>query len=423
MISAAARVWRLRLLGVAFLGVLALLLGLAVAVYQKKFVDIVPVTLRTGRVGSQLAAPGDVKLRGLIVGEIRRTTSDGTGARIEIALKPQMVELIPANVEARILPKTLFGEKFVDLIIPATPAADHIAAGDVITEDRSRTAIETERVFENLLPLLQAVEPAKLNSSLSAVATALQGRGDALGDNLVRAGTYFRGLNPSLPTLTEDLARLADVARSYDASAPDLLRFLANSSVTARTLTEKSDALAAFLAGTTGFASTATDLLAEQGDRMIRLADVSRPTLETAARYSPMFPCLLRGLTEMVPLASETFGGTQGPYLHITLEVIDQRGGYQPGVDLPKYEADPGPRCYGLPQPGEVDKGPGAGSGQTIAAGSFLDGVTGSVGTPEEKARVARVAGPVMGVTAADVPDIATLLLGPMMRGTQVGLA
>ena len=313
------RTGRHRLLGVAFLGVLALLLGLAIAIYQKRFVEVVPVTLRTGRVGNQLAAPGDVKLRGLIVGEIRDTTSDGTGARIEIALDPDTVELIPANVEARILPKTLFGEKFVDLIIPATPSTQHIAAGDEISEDRSRTAIETERVFEDLLPLLQAVEPAKLNTSLSAVATALEGRGDALGDNLVRAGTYFRGLNPSLPALTDDLARLADVARSYDASAPDLLRFLANSSVTARTLQDKSDVLADFLEGTTGFAATATDLLQEQGDRMIRLADVSRPTLETLARYSPMFPCLLRGLTEMVPLASETFGGSQGPYLHITL--------------------------------------------------------------------------------------------------------
>ena len=40
-----------------------------------------------------------------------------------------MVGLIPANVTARLLPKTLFGERFVDLVSPqagdaATPIRD-----------------------------------------------------------------------------------------------------------------------------------------------------------------------------------------------------------------------------------------------------------------------------------------------------------
>ena len=61
----------------------------------------------------------------MIVGEVRSVSSDGRKATIDLALQPRTVGLIPANVSARLLPKTLFGEKFVDLVLPpaALPAA------------------------------------------------------------------------------------------------------------------------------------------------------------------------------------------------------------------------------------------------------------------------------------------------------------
>lgn len=40
--------------------------------------------------------------------------------------------------------------------------------------------------MNDLLPLLRTVQPGKLNATLSAFATALEGRGDRIGDNLTR---------------------------------------------------------------------------------------------------------------------------------------------------------------------------------------------------------------------------------------------
>ena len=80
---------------------------------------------------------------------------------------------------ARIVPKTLFGEKYVALQVPADPSARSIRAGDVISE--SRVAIEVERVLSDLYPLLRTVQPAQLNYTLTALADALEGRGDAVG--------------------------------------------------------------------------------------------------------------------------------------------------------------------------------------------------------------------------------------------------
>ena len=111
----------LRTYGVVFLLVLALLVGLSVAIYQKKFTDVVRVTLETDRVGNQLAPPADVKLRGMIVGEVRAVSSDGRKATIDIALKPRTVGLIPANVGHGCCPRRFSARSSSTSCCPAVP--------------------------------------------------------------------------------------------------------------------------------------------------------------------------------------------------------------------------------------------------------------------------------------------------------------
>lgn len=123
-----AKVLRLRLYGLVFIAVLALLLSLAVAVYQQAFTPVVRITLEADSLGNQLDPRADVKLRGLLVGEVRAVRADGEKATLDIALKPEHVAHIPADVHARLLPKTLFGEKYVDLVAPRGTNARAIRA-------------------------------------------------------------------------------------------------------------------------------------------------------------------------------------------------------------------------------------------------------------------------------------------------------
>lgn len=415
----------LRTYGVVFLLVLGLLIGLTVAVYNKTFVDVVTVSLETNRAGNQLAPPADVKLRGMIVGEVREVRSDGEKATLELALTPETAGLIPADVSARLLPKTLFGEKYVDLQLPARPSGERIAEGDVITQDRTATAIELETVLDNLLPLLRTIQPAKLNATLNALATALEGRGERLGENLELVDGYFTELNPKLDTLKTDISGMADVAEIYADAAPDLARMLRNFSVSSRTVAEKSQAYAGFLAGTAGFATTTREFLAENEQRIIQVNAVGRPTMELLARYSPEYPCLLAGLTQSNDFIGKTFANGE---LHITLEVVRSRPGYQPG-EYPRWGENRGPECYGLPSPprpwpGNVfddgTKAPSSGSVVPGFAAGLVDPAIGHSGTAEEQRVVDALVAPQMGVSAREVPDLATLLFGPMARGTAV---
>jgi virulence factor Mce-like protein len=414
-----------RAAGIAFLLVLALVVAFAIGAYAKVFTPVVRVTLETDRIGNQMQELADVKIRGVLVGEVRSVRSDGATATLDLALDPDHVEMIPAGVEARLLPKTLFGEKFVSLVVPDQATDGHIRAGDVITQDRSATAIELERVLDDMLPLLQAVPPQDLALTLNALSTALEGRGQRLGENATLVNDYFTELNPEMPTIKADISGLADVASLYADAAPDLLRILRAQTVTTATLVEKQDVLASFLAGTAGFATTTDQVLTENEARIIRLGEVSRPTLEVLAKYSPNYPCFLRGLVEWEPRIREAFADNG---LSITLEVVPQRPPYRPGEE-PAFEEDRMLGCYGLPNPqvpfaGEINRDGSDNGGHKYALSrvpsALLGPTSGVAGSPEEQAVVGGLLGPQLGKEPTAVPDIATLLWGPVARGTEV---
>lgn len=421
---------RERAYGVAFLLVVALGVTLSVATFEKVFTDVVTVSLRTDRIGSQMQEAADVKIRGVIVGEVRSISSAPDGATLTLALDPVSVDLVPATVSARLLPKTLFGERFVDLVVPEGEAGRAIREGDVIPQDRTSVAIELERVFEELLPLLRTVRPEKLAATLNALATALDGRGQKLGENLVLVNRYFTELNPQMPLIQADISGLADLASTYAEAAPDLLRAANALRTTNTTIVEKKDQLAGFLAGTAGFANTTAEFLEKNDDRIIQVGRVQRPTLAVLAKHAPVYPCLARGLVNWIPRAEGIFANGQ---FHITLETPPQRSGYRPGQE-PAWNDDRGPNCRGLPNPSGSQRNPrgavtfadGSGGAARSALPSALLAPTGlAVGNVDSGLAGTEAEQQVVAIALAsegggEPSALTTLLAGPMLRGKVV---
>jgi phospholipid/cholesterol/gamma-HCH transport system substrate-binding protein len=399
---------RRRVAGVAFLLVISALVYLTVLMYQKAFTPVVMVSLEADRVGNQLSAHADVKLRGIVVGEVRDVSSRGEGATVQLALDPDKTEQIPANVTAQLLPKTLFGEKYVALGLPASRSGEVIEDGDVITQDRSSTAIETAQALDDLLPVLQSLHPDDLSTALNALSTALRDRGDRLGRSFATTAAYLRRFNPSVPQLGADMAALADVADTLGEATPDLLRTLDNLASSSRFLVQERAELDEFLATTRSFTASAQDLLDRSEKSLIRLAVDSQAPLQLFARYAPEYPCLLEALRKYDPIVSKTFGGAL-PGLHITVEATMDNGPYVPGQE-PKYRDTRGPDCWGLPNP-------------KMPAGDdkFDDGYRTETSTSSDA--LSLVMAPLLGVPPSEVPDLAGLLLGPIAGGSTVGLA
>jgi phospholipid/cholesterol/gamma-HCH transport system substrate-binding protein len=437
-----------RLLGLAFVALLLASAGGAVLVYRKAFTPVTWVTLRTDHTGNQLNDGAEVRLRGVVVGEVRGISSDGQGATLRLALTPTLAARVPAAVTARLLPMTLFGEKYIELVAPpnASSGTAPLSTGAVIDQDHSSTAVELERVLDEALPLLRAIHPDKLAATLGALAYALDGRGQALGRDIVTLHRVLTRLTAELPAVTDDVRRLASVLDTYEGAADDLLAVLRDLTVSARTLSQSRDQLAALLADAADLGDSATGFLARHGDQLITLGRVTSPVLDLLAVYAPEYPCLLRGVVALQPRAEQVFAGGQ---FHITLEITRDNGRYIAGRDTPVYGAHTGPDCRGLPDPAtpapevRVDdgyRGPGMGGHADVATGladavgphdvagshSVAVGPAGAAmgfaGAAEERDLIRSLVAAATGARTDDVPDLAVLLWGPLLRGTVVNL-
>ena len=422
-------------LGVVFLALVVLSVYLTYAVFTKKFSEYDELTLKTSKIGLQLPQRADVKIRGVIVGEVLKIESAGDGAELTLGIYRDQTETIPADVTGSIVPKTLFGEKYVSLV-PESEDGASIQAGAVI--ERTAVATEVEEVLSDLYPLLTTVQPAKINMTLNAIATALEGRGDQLGENLETVDSYLKRLNPQIPALVEDLRLTAEVSDIYADVLPEVGTILENTVTTTGTLEDRSTQLNALFTNVSNFSDSARTFLDDNEDNLIRLGDVSAAQLRVLSRYSTEFPCLLEGIVTAGDRQAEAFRGFT---LHIILETLpNQPRSYGP-QDVPRFGDDRGPSCINLPNPpgsqanpvrrqpdftDGVDEPTGKGTSRVAPFSAGLDtslfGIPGYAGSSAEADLLRELLAPGLGTTATDVPDLGLLLVGPMARGATVSL-
>ncbi|HEY3736680.1 MAG TPA: MCE family protein [Jatrophihabitans sp.] len=343
---------RRRGLGLVFILLIAGLLVLSVAIYNKAFTKVADVTLYTDHTGNQLQKSSDVKVRGVIVGSVKNVHSDGDGAKVTLALKPSEVQFIPKNVSARVLPKTLFGEQYVALQIPATHASA-IKAGDVIQQDRSQGALETQDVLGDLLPLLQAVDPAELNATLTAIAGTLRGHGTQLGTLLVSLDSYLKQLNAAGPggpmytqRIVDDVAKLGKVADEYNDAAPDILATLDNLKTTVHTVSTSKKQLDTLLRTVSSTSATTKAVLAENERALTSVANSSAQTFGLLGEFAPEYQCVFEAMSDVENLA-KNYVRDGAMQLSIVLDNTNM-GPYKPGEE-PKLIGGQGPNCFGLP--------------------------------------------------------------------------
>jgi phospholipid/cholesterol/gamma-HCH transport system substrate-binding protein len=422
---------RLLVAGVVFLTCIALLIAFSIAVYQKRFDRVTMVEIHADRAGLQLAKFGDVRIHGALVGQVRSVSEDGKEAVIKVALDPDAADEIPANVSVQIIPTTLFGQKFISFVRPDNPSKEGLHDGQVIPSDRVETNVELSKILADLFPLLRAVEPAQLNYTLNALATALEGRGEQLGQTLDELDAYLGAISDKLPTLRQDLISLANVADIYDLAAPDLIDVLGNLTVTSKTIIDKAADLDVFFSDLQGLAVTSTRVLSDNERNLIRVGRVTEPVLKLLAIYSPEFPCLLEGAAKYAPVLAKSFGGNQVKQF---LEFGTAQ--YEPyhADDRPVYgEVGHGPWCSGLPNPDipigpvafkdgtDIDSNPPTSSAPTqgrLAQRGLGDAnASGYAGTEAEKSIINALLAGETGRAADTYGALGSLLYGPVVRG------
>ncbi|WP_207840618.1 MCE family protein [Williamsia soli] len=444
-----------RALGLVFFLVVALFLTLTIMQYNKSFTKFVDVKLMTTSAGNALPNNADVKARGLIVGEVRSVEpnlEDGSVV-VTLGLQPDKVDLLPADTTARILPKTLFGERYVALQIPdgqEGSKGDHLTNGSTIDEDKSGNAVELQELFDQLLPVLEAIPPADLNVTLSALSKALAGNGERLGASFEQLNTVFKGINENMPELQGTLRGLASFSQTYSEALPDVIDSLDTLRTTTNTLVERQGDLRTVIAAVTQVAIDGTGFLETNRRDLVDLAIQSEPLLTALARQSPAFGCTFKNFAGLVPEANVITGaGTENPGVRVNLQFVNPRGRYLPNQDEPRLFDERGPICYeqarnGRPFPqypaGSVNDGsyqpPSRNAGPrnipTLPEPQYSampDGTATQAqepatnySDPRNKLQIQAIVAAAAGKEPAEVPSWIGLIAAPTVQGQQVSI-
>ncbi|SIR70489.1 MCE family protein [Williamsia sterculiae] len=438
---------RTRLLGLVFFIVVIVFIGGAILKFTQTFTSFTDVKLVTDSAGNALPDRADVKARGVVVGEVRSVAPDQADGSVVVTLglKPDMAKMLPRDTTARILPKTLFGERYVALQVPdgQVDTKPALSNNTTIEQDRSGNALEIQQFFDGLLPVLKAIPPQDLNITLGALSKALDGNGEKLGTTVDQLNTVFTQVNDNMPELQGTLRGLASFSQTYKTALPDVIDALDTLRTTSNTLVEKQGDLRSLISTLSQASVDTTNFLSTNRQDLLDLFIKSEPLLTTLAKQSPAFGCTFKNFAGIVPESSKITGeGTRNPGVKVTLTFSNPRGRYLPNQDEPRLFADRGPICYDKPTPGRPfgqypggslndgsyqppSRNPGPATVKTLAEPQFSPTPAGTItpsvyNDPRNKLALKAIIASTAGTDPADVPDWIGQIIAPTMQGAQV---
>lgn len=221
--------------------------------------------------GGALRKGSDVKMGGVLVGKVSSVERDESGGvLIDMEMSEDDIEYVPANVLARILPATVFGTTFVDLVVHGKPSDDSLDAGAEVEADETQETLEFQQALDDIDRLVTALGPGELASAIGSASQALEGRGDQLASTVSTLNSYLGRLNPRMPAVREDLQALATTVGVVNDVTPDLLDATADALVFTNSLINQEAALTALISGGTELAETSTEFLSRNEQRLVR---------------------------------------------------------------------------------------------------------------------------------------------------------
>lgn len=190
--------------------------------------DVVPANAVFENCGQGLRVGGDVKLRGVLVGRMESLELVDGDCIVGLDLFPESVDQIPANVGAQVRAKTVFGEKWVELLFPNEPVEARLAAGDTIEKEDTIDPLEVETILNVALPLLEAIDPEHLAGALEALASGFVGHEEAAIAGINAGIEALKPFNKNEGRLREGIDQLAGSAEVLAEVDDDLLDALDN---------------------------------------------------------------------------------------------------------------------------------------------------------------------------------------------------
>lgn len=400
-----------------FVAIVVLAFGAVAAIGGSQlFVGAPTVTSHVPASAGPIRSETSVEYRGVAVGQMTGLAPSASGAELTLQLDRDKIEQVPRGVSARVKPKTLFGDQIIELRDRAERSTSAtLADGAQIPADTSDETAQLYRTYTRIHELMNTLRPAEFQVALSTLADALRGRGAELGSAIDTADSLSRRIDPQ--DTDRSLTEIAQLGQQLSRSAPDLLASVDHATELSKMVNRHDGDIRGLLSSGTELAGRSKELLAEDGQRAIRVLHQFRPVSQALAENPNGIRESLEGLEQFAREGSKTFRGGR---FHIRAPVtLEDPYPYEP-QDCPRYPGLDGPNC------GPADPPP--------AAPVVHGGTSGPVGSPQERRALSELmpglplppelAHPPPGAPSAVDPvrpdGPLGLLFGPVVRGTQV---
>jgi virulence factor Mce-like protein len=331
-------------MGVVFTVLVLGLSALGVAYGFGVFSTSKTVTATIPEAGPALGPGSEVEYRGVLVGSlgsVHRTLRD---AILSIHLDPGQVHNIPQGVTVRLVPRSVFGDLYVDLVPPAHSTGPLQLPAN-LTADTSTPTVELDQALDAGYRLLTSVQPSELNATLTAVGTALNGRGAKIGRLVQQVEHYTSAVAPHTDQLVHDITTIGTVGRELAHDAPDLLATLNDALVTSATIVKSQPTLTQVLNTGPTVADQTGALLQNNKVRLRTLVHLLKPVVGVLKGNRARLVDGTEQLREFLNGAAKALG--HGPWLQVTVvpDIAIPDGQAYTAADCPRYGSLAGSNC------------------------------------------------------------------------------
>jgi len=225
----------------------------------------------------------DVRVAGVQVGKVTAIQHDPSQPGMSVVtIQISNANAVPiySNGYAQVRPKTLLGEKYVDLTVGDRAAGEAIATGGYLPEARTAKDVENDEIFNSF----DAKTRAQNKVVLQELDKATQGRS---GD-----------IQALLPQLTQIVSDLSPLARVYEQDNPQVDSTFVQINTVLQSLADEHQQLASLLAN----GNVALHAIAQRNDALVAtLQEFSNVATEFNAAAAPTVGDQRQALQELAP--------------------------------------------------------------------------------------------------------------------------
>lgn len=225
----------------------------------------------------------DVRVSGVAVGKVTAISHDPSSpgfSVVTLQISDNNAVPVYSNGFAKVRPKTLLGEKYIDLTVGSGASAEAIASGGYLPVAETGKDVSNDEIFNSF----DAPTRADQQQVLAALDKATQGRA---GD-----------IQSILPQLQQVVANLSPVAQVYEKDQPQTDDIFVQLNTIMQALADEHQQLAGFLAN----GNVALGAVAQKDAALVgTLQEASNVATELNTAMTPAIAAQQRSLDELSP--------------------------------------------------------------------------------------------------------------------------